>query len=194
MRGGAVDWPLVRRMALGLVLGAALGAGLSAYCTSAALKVIFLVFAAVAATQMLIGWQPQATRHLPGTVPLFAVGGAIAGVSSLAGIGGTILAVPFMTWCSVPLRNAVGTASAFNLPIALGGVVVFVVSGLDTANLPPQSFGFVYLPALAAIAAGSGLAVPSGAALAHRLPVNVLKKVFAIMMYVVAGEMFVATL
>jgi uncharacterized membrane protein YfcA len=191
---GVVDWLLVRRTALGLLLGAALGAALSAYCSSATLKICFLVFAAVAATQMLSGWQPRAARNLPGTVILFAVGAAIAGVSSLAGIGGTILSVPLMTWCSVPLRNAVGTAGALNLPIALGSVVVFVVNGLDIENLPPMSFGFVHLPALAAIAAGSALAVPSGAALSHRLPVAVLKKVFAIMMYIVAGEMLVASL
>ena len=186
---GAVDWLLVRRMAPGLIVGAALGAALSAYCSSGVLKVFFLLFAAAAATQMLFGSQPQAARRLPGAAPLFAVGGVIAGVASLAGVGGASIAVPFMTWCSVPMRHAIGTASAFGLPIALGGAAVFVVNGWALTNLPPLSVGFVHLSALAAIVAGSVLAVPPGAALSHRLPVSALKKVFALVMYGVAGEM-----
>ncbi len=182
---GAVNWLLVRRMAPGLIMGAAL----SAYCSSGVLKVFFLLFAAAAATQMLFGSQPQAARRLPGAAPLFAVSGVIAGVASLAGVGGASIAVPFMTWCSVPMRHAIGTASAFGLPIALGGAAVFVVNGWALTNLTPLSAGFVNLPALAAIVAGSVLAVPSGAALSHRLPGSALKKVFALVMYGVAGEM-----
>ena len=182
---GAVNWLLVRRMVPGLIMGAAL----SAYCSSGVLKVFFLLFAAAAATQMLFGSQPQAARRLPGAAPLFAVGGVIAGVASLAGVGGASIAVPFMTWCSMPMRHAIGTASAFGLPIALGGAAVFVVNGWALTNLPPLSVGFVHLPALAAIVAGSVLAVPPGAALSHRLPVSALKKVFALVMYGVAGEM-----
>ncbi len=79
------------------------------------------MFAAIAATQMLLGSQTAAARQLPGAAPLFAVGGVIAGVASLAGVGGASIAVPFMTWCSVPMRHAIDTASAFGLPIALGG-------------------------------------------------------------------------
>ena len=138
---------------------------------------------------MLFGSQPQAARRLPGAAPLFAVSGVIAGVASLAGVGGASIAVPFMTWCSVPMRHAIGTASAFGLPIALGGAAVFVVNGWALTNLPPLSAGFVNLPALAVIVAGSVLGVPSGAALSHRLPVSALKKVFALVMYGVAGEM-----
>jgi uncharacterized membrane protein YfcA len=191
---GAVDWRLVRRMAPGLVLGAAIGASLSACFSSGALKLFFLVFATLAATQMLIGCQPQATRNLPGSATLFAVGSAIAGIASLAGVGGASMAIPFMTWCSVPLRRAIGSASAFGLPIALAGVAGYIVNGLDIADLPPLSLGFVHVPALAAITAGSALAVPPGAALSHRLPVTALKKIFAFTMYAIAGKMLAAVL
>lgn len=189
---GAVDWRLVRRLAPGLVLGAALGAALSAHFSSGALKVFFLVFAAVAATQMLIGCQPQATRRLPGPATLFAVGSAIAGVASLAGVGGASMAIPFMTWCSVPLRSAIGSASAFGLPIALAGVAGYAVNGLGMANLPPLCLGFIHLPALSAVAVGSVIAAPLGAALSHEIPVSALKGIFALMMYAVAGKMLAA--
>lgn len=188
-RRGAVDWPIVRDFAPGLVLGAILGGASAAYFSSGALKIFFLAFAALAATQMLISQQPHAARTLPGKTPLFAAGGVIAGVSSLVGCGGASMAVPFMTWCSVPTRHAIGTASAFGLPVALAGTVIYMISGFNKTGLPPMSVGFVHLPALIAISIGSALAVPLGAALSHRLPVAALKKCFALLLYAVAGKM-----
>jgi len=191
---GAVDWQLVRRMVPGLVTGAVLGAALSARFSPEVLKLFFLTFAAVAATQMLMGCRPAAARTLPGTVALFTVGSAISCIASLAGIGGASMAIPFMTWCSVPLRSAIGSASAFGLPIALAGAVGYVNNGWDMASLPQFCLGFVHLPALAAVAVGSVMVAPLGAALSHKLPVSALKTVFAFMMYAIAGKMLVTVL
>lgn len=188
-RRGAVDWTLVAKFAPGLAIGAVVGSSVSTQFSSNALKLFFLAFAAIAATQMLLASQPAAARALPGKAPLFAAGGTIACVSSLVGCGGSSLAVPFMTWCSVPLRNAVGSAAAFSLPVALAGSAVYVLTGLGKTGLPPLALGYVHLPALAAIAIGSALAVPLGTAASHRLPVAVLKKCFALLLYAVAGRM-----
>ncbi len=193
-RRGTVNWQLVRQIAPGLIIGATLGGLLSAYCSSAALKVFFLMFAIIAATQMLRAHPPLVTRTLPGTAPLVAVGGAIGGIASLVGCGGATIAVPFMTRCAVPMRNAVGSASAFGLPVALTGTMVYMVSGLDKVGLPAMSLGYVHLPALLAITVGSACAVPLGAALSHKLPVAVLKKCFALMLYAMAGKMLMAVL
>jgi uncharacterized membrane protein YfcA len=43
---------------------------------------------------------------------------ASAGVG-LVGAGGAFMSVPFMVWCNVPLRHAVGTSAALGFPIAL---------------------------------------------------------------------------
>jgi len=190
----AVNWQLVRQMAPGLVLGASLGGALSAHFSAGELKFFFLAFAGVAATQMLLACQPQAARELPGKAPLLAAGSAIAGIASLVGCGGASIAIPFMTWCSVPMRNAIGSASAFGLPVALAGTVAYILNGLDKAGLPPMCLGFVHLPALMAITVGSALAVPLGAALSHRLPVAVLKKCFALLLYTVAGKMLLGVM
>jgi uncharacterized membrane protein YfcA len=188
---------MVRQMAPGLVLGAVLGGMLSTQFSSTVLKVFFLAFTVVAATQMLLARQsPQApdTRQLPGATPLFAAGGAIAGIASLTGCGGSFLSVPFMSRCAVPMRSAIGSASAVSLPVALTGAAVYMLNGWDKAGLPPMSLGFVHLPALIAIILGSALAVPLGAALSHRLPVAALKKCFAFMLYAVAGKMLAAVM
>ena len=100
--------------------------------------------------------------------------------SAVFGIGGGSLAVPFMTWCSVPVKRAVATAAAFGMPIAFTGTLGFLVAGLNVPHLPPGSVGYVVLPAFAGIAITSVLAAPIGARLAHRLSDLMLRRIFAV--------------
>jgi uncharacterized protein len=140
-------------------------------------------------TQLLLDLKPRTTRELPGGAGLFAAGAVIGGVSSLAAAGGAFLAIPFLAWCNVPLRRAIGTASATGLPIALAGSAGYVVQGWRAPGLPEASLGYVYLPALGLIVVLSMLAAPFGARLAHRLPVKRLRMVFALMFYALALRM-----
>ena len=92
----------------------------------------------------------------------------------------------------MPLRRAIGTASATGLPIALAGSAGYVVQGWSAAGLPAASLGYVYLPALGLVSVMSMLAAPFGARLAHRLPVRRLRMVFALMFYALAARMLVS--
>lgn len=183
---GAVDWPAVRRIAPGIVLGTLAGSLAAAKLSDGGLKIFFTVFLFYAATQMLLGFKPPASRQMPGLAGMTFAGGVIGLVSSWVGIGGGTLSVPFLTWCNVGLRRAIGTSSAIGLPIALAGSVGYGVSGLAVSGLPPASVGFVYLPALAAIALGSWLTAPFGARATHRWPVQRVKKIFAGLLYLLA--------
>jgi len=49
--------------------------------------------------------------------------------------------------------------------------------------------GYVWLPALAAVSFASILTAPLGARAAHALPVASLKRIFAVILYVLAGYM-----
>jgi uncharacterized membrane protein YfcA len=97
-----------------------------------------------------------------------------------------------MLWCNVPLLSAIGTAAVIGFPIALSGTVGFVATGLREAGLPPYSVGFVYLPALAGIVVSSMVMAPVGAAAAHRLPTVWLKRIFAVLFYVMATRMLLS--
>ena len=68
----------------------------------------------------------------------------------------------------------------------------YVAAGWRVTELPEYSLGFVFLPALAALVAGSILTAPIGARLAHRLPVATLKRIFALLMYALAAKMVVS--
>ncbi len=180
---GAVNWKVWREITPGVVIGTLLGSVLAAYLSAYFLKAFFVVFVFYVGTQMLLEIKPKPSRELPGLLGMFATGNVIGAVSSLVGIGGGTLSVPFMTWCNIKLHQAIGTSAAIGLPIAVAGTVGYVVNGLAVNNLPSYSLGFVYLPALGAVVAASILTAPLGAKLAHRLPVKKLKKYFALLLY-----------
>ena len=186
---GAVDWLTVRRIAPGILLGTLLGSLVAAKLSDSGLRIFFTLFLFYAATQMLLGFKPPASRQMPKMLGITFAGGVIGLISSWVGIGGGTLSVPFLTWCNIELHRAIGTSSAIGLPIALAGTLGYAVSGINVANLPEASIGFVYLPALAAIALGSWLTAPFGAAATHRLPVHLVKKLFAGLLYLLAVRM-----
>ena len=57
-------------------------------------------------------------------------------------------------------------------------------------NLPTSSMGFVYLPAVACIAIVSIFTAPFGAKLARKLDVAQLKRVFGVVLLLLAAFMF----
>lgn len=188
-RHGAVVWPLVRRIAPGIVLGTLTGAMLATQMSAWALKVFFVIFLFYAAIQMWLDFKPAPQRALPGITGTTLAGSVIGAVSSWVGIGGGTLSVPFMLWHNVPLHRAIATSAAIGFPIALAGAAGYVLGGWGVAGLPADSLGFVYLPALAGIVLGSVLTAPLGARTAHRLPVRPLKRVFALLLLTLALRM-----
>ena len=188
---GAVDWLVVRRISFGIMVGTFFGSWVAAQLSTRFLKGFFVVFLYYVATQMLLNIKPKPHRQLPGRAAMFGVGGVIGGVSSLVGIGGGSLSVPFLTWCNTAIHRAIGTSAAIGFPIALAGAAGYVVNGLS-ATLPPYSLGFVYLPALAGVAAASIVTAPLGAKLAHSLPIDKLKKIFALLLIVMGTKMLLS--
>ena len=188
-RNGAVIWPVVKNITLGILLGTFFGSKLAAHLPTLWLKAFFIVFLLYAATQMLLNIKPKASREIPGFIGNSIAGAVIGVVSSLVGIGGGTLSVPYMTWCNVPMHKAIGTSAAIGFPIAVAGALGYLINGAGVPGRPDYTIGFIYLPAFFGIAAASVFTAPMGAKLAHRLPVAKLKKVFACLLYCMAAQM-----
>ena len=189
-RRGAVRWDIVGAIAPGIVVGSLLaGAAAFALLKGAALAVLFALFVGFSATQMLLDRRPAPTRELPGRLGQGAVGAAIGFLSGLVGAGGAFVSVPFMTWCNVPIHNAVATSAALGLPIALASTVGYVIGGWSLPPSLPGAFGYLYLPALVLIASTSVLTAPLGARTAHGMDVGRLRRVFAALLYGLAAYM-----
>lgn len=179
---GAVNWSLVRKLALGIVLGALAGALIADQLPTAALKRIFGVFELFVAAQMLLVSRFEAHFDLPGRIGLTFAGAVIGVVSAIIGIGGGTLTVPFLVWCRVPMIQAVATSAACGLPIAIAGAFGFILTGWNDAQLPEWSSGYLYWPAWLGIVVASSLTAGLGARLAHRLPAARLRQLFALLL------------
>jgi uncharacterized membrane protein YfcA len=188
-RRGAVHWDIVKAITPGILIGTFGGTYLAAALSGTFLTAFFCCFLYYVAIQMLLNLKPKPTRTLPGATGMLGVGGFIGVISSLVGIGGGTLSVPFMTWCNLPMHHAIGTSAAIGFPIAVAGTVGYVVNGWSVAGLPGPSIGYVAIPALIGIAVFSMLTAPFGAKLAHKLPVPVLKKIFAVFLIATATKM-----
>ncbi len=187
---GAVRWDLARSLAPGIVGGGLLaGAGAFAVLKGQGLALIFTVFIGYSALQMLRDRKPQPGRQMPGWLGQTAAGGGIGFLSGLLGAGGAFISVPFMTWCNVPLRQAVGTSAALGFPIALANTVGYVVGGWRLPAALPGAVGYLYLPALLLIASASVVLAPLGARAAHGMDVAKLKRLFALLLLGLAGYM-----
>ena len=130
-----------------------------------------------------------AARPLPGRVGLAAAGFVIGAVSALVAIGGGTLTVPFLTWCQVPVTHAIGTSAALGIPISVTGTIGYVINGWNDPNLPPFSLGYLYLPAVIGVSLTSIFTAPIGARWTYRLPVPVLKRIFAGVLLLLLAKM-----
>lgn len=175
----AVLWPVVWRITPAILFGTFAATWLATLLPTRALAIFFSCFMAYVALQMVLNIKPKPQRHLPGAAGISLAGLCIGGISALVAIGGGSLTVPFLTWCNVRIQQAIGTSAAVGLPIALAGALGYMINGWSATGLPDYSLGYVSLPAVVLISSVSYFTAPFGARLAHRLPVAVLKKVFA---------------
>lgn len=191
---GAVNWNVVWRMSPGILFGALIGTRVVSTLSTQFLAIFFTCFLFYTGTQMLLNLKPKASRTLPGTVSLFAAGVTVGVLSALVGAGGGFFSIPFLTWSNVPIHGAVGTSAALGFPIAVFTTIGNVFTGWNMPNVPQPSLGYVYLPALIGISISSVFTAPFGARLAHRLPVATLKRLLAVMLYLLALRMLYSVL
>jgi uncharacterized membrane protein YfcA len=189
-RLGNVRWPTARALVPGILFGGlAAGAGAFSVLKGQGLALFFAAFIGYTALQMLLDRKPSPSRALPGPAGLFGVGSGIGFISGLLGAGGAFMSVPFMTWCNVPPREAVGTSAALGFPIAAASTLGYLVSGWSMPSALPGAFGYLYLPALLLVAVASVTMAPLGARTAQRINVVVLKRFFAVMLFLLALTM-----
>ena len=110
-------------------------------------------------------------------------------LSTLVSIGGGTIVIPFLIWCNVSLRHAIGTSAAIGFPIAVGGTIGYVATGINIPALPAYSLGFVYLPALFWVALASIMTAPLGAKATHHMKIGLLRKLFAVLLIALATKL-----
>lgn len=177
---GGVHGQSVRRLLAPILVGAVFGAWLATQMDGRALSRIFGVFEITIALWLLLGIRPPA-RPETGRPVWFAAGTGIGMISALIGIAGGTLTTPFLMSRGLDIRRAIGSAAVLGIPIAIAGSLVYALPALIETSMdtPAWSIGYLYLPAIAGIAAGAAVSVRVGVWLAHHLPVTTLRRAFA---------------
>lgn len=189
---GAVDWPTVKAMAPGMLVGIIAGTALARIMNTAALKVAFLSIMSIIIVQLVFNVRPRASRALPGTAGMTLAAIGIGVTSSLFGGGAAAVGVPFLTWCGMTIHRAIGTVAALGFPVAIFGAISYAIAGQSAAGMPPWSVGFVYLPAFAGISVTSVLVAPYGARLAHKLKGPTLRRAFALFLIAIGTKVAIS--
>jgi uncharacterized membrane protein YfcA len=196
---GSIDRGIIMQIGAGILVGVVSGTFLASILSGESLKIIFACAIAVLAGLMVWTTQfsktPQASPDMQTNIHPAKSG--IAGVfigtlSSLIGIGGATLSVPFMTLNGVPIHRAIGSATALGLVISIPASLGFMWIGQDASvDLPPFSVGYVNALAWLCIVPSAVLCAPLGATFAHKLPVKTLKTGFAGFMILIAVKLWI---
>ncbi len=188
---GAVDFDIVKRWAVWVLIGSLFGAYVASNLHSNILAIVFATLALLVAIKMLLS---PATRNLTSEVPrglwVAAIPTAIGGLSSMMGIGGGTFSVMTLTIFGEPIHKAVGTAALFGLVISLPGTVGYMLTGLADARVPPGSLGYVSLVGFALIAPATVLMAPVGAKIAHGFSERKLTMLFGVFLLVAAARLY----
>lgn len=180
---GNVDFDLLKRWALFILIGVLLGSWLVTRVDGSMLTILFGVIAVLSALNMLFRTGKSALyQRLPGTAGQSVMGTCVGFFSSMVGIGGGTISVPLLTLYNYPAHKAVGTAAAIGLLISLPGALTMLVLGTTPADAPAGTFGFVNLFGFVCIVPLTVLFAPVGASLAAKLDANKLKKIFAVVL------------
>ena len=185
----AVLWPIVFKITPGILVGTFVSAYFVSTISTQVLAIVFASFMALISLQMLLNKKSKPSRQLPTFVGLSIVGSAIGSLSALIAIGGGSLSVPFLTWCNVPLKKAIATSSGIGFFIAVSAVAGYFVGGVQQSGLPDLSSGYIYWPAVLLISIVSIFSAPIGVRMTHKLPVSLLKRVFAVLLMALSLKM-----
>jgi len=179
----AVLWPVVFMLSPGIILGAWFGGLFASTVNSDDLRAFFSVFEFAVAINLLLKKQP-AQHNVAIKKTVAAAGGSIIGfVSTIVGIGGGTMTVPFLHWFNISMRNAVATSAACGFPIALFGTFSYVYASYDLPLDSTYSIGYLQLDALLFIASSSFLIAPLGAKVAHSISEKALRLSFALLLF-----------
>ncbi|MEE4639816.1 MAG: sulfite exporter TauE/SafE family protein [Wenzhouxiangella sp.] len=187
-RRNALHWPTVARLAPTMAAGAGLGALAAAAMPGQALARVFAVLAAIIGVRMLLAVQTTRASRTPFPRGWWLIGPGIGGVSALMGIGGGSFNVPYLVRNGFATVRAVAIASACGWPIALGGVIGFAIAGWGRPAMD-FSLGYLYWPGVLVIGLSGAAAAPAGVALAHRLPGTLLRRIFGLLLVLIAVRM-----
>ncbi|ODS04626.1 sulfite exporter TauE/SafE family protein [Vibrio scophthalmi] len=193
-KNGNVPWGLAPWVMSGVAFGALISGFMAALLPEQMVRIVFAVSVVLIAIKMFYSSKNETSneRKMPNKGMLTVLTTMTGGLSAMIGIGGGALLVPLLTFFSLDMKKAIGCASACGIVIAIFGSIGYISSGSSHLLWADGFAGFVYLPALFGIVCTSWFTAPLGARATNTLPVATIKKVFAVLLMLMAANMMMS--
>jgi uncharacterized protein len=194
-RRGSTSTDMIRRATPWVVVGVAFGSVVAAEAPAIPLLTFVACFQLFAAVLMvtdvskITAMQIVARRGF--SLNVFSL--VFGGIAALAGIGGGTLFTPYFKATGMEPKLAIGTSAAIGLPVSLAGAFAYAWEGRNVP-LGHWTLGYINLPALAALVAGTLVTVRLGVAVAHWLPSRVLAGLFALFLVINGAHLLYSAL
>lgn len=193
LKNGHVVWRAVAFIGIASVLGAIVGSNIAGELQGKVLQRIFAGVVSIAAIRLLAEGRKPKEDPAPNLAPpgLAGTGFVVGLVSSLAGVGGGVFAIPMMyNFLRFPLKKALGTSSATIVITALASSIGYIVKGWGNTLLPEYTLGYVDYVHSIPIIIGTLPAARFGATVANKTHVDKLRKYYGVFLVVIAAKMF----
>lgn len=199
-RRGDLDWPLFRRLAPRVVLGAVLGAICGDLLPGVALRVFFIGFVSTTIARALqrrygaargpAGSEMiQGRAAMPRSASLWIYGIATGVCGALLGAGAAIIIVPYLRAARYRIQLASAIAAGLSAAIGVGAGAGYVAGGLNEIGLPPAAIGYLYPPAFVGLSIGALIGSPLGVKISHKLDEDIQFWLFLGYLAIVLGGM-----
>lgn len=191
-----IQWHFLRYYGPGVVLGAVVGAFIADLLPSRKLVILFaiyiLCFGIYFVLSSLKKHDPlEMERKLKDPYPVTTAGvGLVLGtISSILGVGGAPITIPFLTAHRVKLKHAISTSAFVSLLVGTIGSLSYLFFGLKH-HVSDGSVGYLYIPGMLITGLASVVTAPYGAKLAYMLPTRILRAIFGIFLIAVSIVLF----
>jgi len=192
IRHGSVRWDYVKLLLPGIILGVVVGTFISDQLPSNYLRLFFSLFLFFMAYRLLFVNADLQLKSQPSNGLIRGVSAIIGMLSSVLGVGGGVVMVPFLLRCKLEMRAAAGTSVACGVVIGVLASLSYIFFAASPIHLP-WSTGYVYWPAFLGVAISSTLFAPIGISIAHRLSETILKRILSTFLIAVGIDMLIPT-
>ncbi|MCH9617586.1 MAG: hypothetical protein SP4CHLAM5_08750 [Chlamydiia bacterium] len=182
-------WLAIARLTLGIVIGSFAGSFIAKELSTEILRVTFGIFACIIGLLCIKPLKKSRKENvLQGFSTFTIIGFGAAFMGGLLGLGGGFIMLPILFYLHFPGKKAIGTTAAASFLISLCGTAGYLLTSYGDNSIP-WCYGYIYLPAFLTISLGSLLGSFYGVKLAHFLPVNIIRKIFAALIIVIGLTM-----
>lgn len=190
-----IVWAAIKPMSLYLAIGVILGSVLAHWVHSDFLRILFvcmlvgIFLQAILRKGFISSYQLQEFSLPP--LPITALVSLCTGLLSvLVGVGGSVMTLPFLRKCKMPMKNASACAVTLTLIVALIGAGGYLLAGLNyKGQLPTHCVGFINIPAFLGISIGTFVGVPFGISFHAKVSDQLLAKSYLLLLIIIIGMM-----